>query len=64
MTQLVTQLGGGEAEGGCGARKKMGRGGAWDRIRRREKDRWERDKFEGVGVKIIDLERKKLQKFV
>jgi hypothetical protein len=42
----------------------MGRGGAWDRIRRREKDRWERDKFEGVGVKIIDLERKKLQKFV
>jgi hypothetical protein len=50
--------------GGCGARKKMGRGGAWDRIRRREKDRWERDKFEGVGVKIIDLERKKLQKFV
>jgi hypothetical protein len=40
---VAAGLGGGEAEGGGGARKKAtgrGRAGVWERIGRREKERW------------------------
>jgi hypothetical protein len=40
---VAAGLGGGEAEGGGGARKKTGVGGGasvWERIGRREKERW------------------------
>jgi hypothetical protein len=41
--------GGEEAEGGCGARKKMGRGGAW----RVGEDREEREReIDGKGINL------------